>query len=972
MSSRLNWLARTTGVAAAYFIVGRFALLLAIPPGYATPVWPSAGIALAGLLLFGVRVWPGVFLGSFLVNLSTALSASTLTLEQALVLPACIGAGASLQAVLATLLVRRFVSFPHAFDQLGNVLKTMTIGGPLGCLINATIGVSSLLLLGSVDPAGFAYSWWTWWLGDTIGVLVVLPLVSAWSIELQETRLWTRIQVGLPLALAVLLTIFLFFDVRDTESERARLEFERRIDIMAQALKKTVESKIDILSSIVSFFETSDDVTRTDFHNFVTPIFQRHPGLHGLSWNAVVPRSERHAYEEAAWRDGLAGFRITQQDGHGGLEPAGDRSEHVVVYYIEPQEGNEQALGYDLVSDPTRREILEGARDTGEARATPPIRLVQEAGEQSGFLVFVPIYEKRAPRGTVEERRRNLDSFVSGVFRAGDLVEEAMLGFESEGIDYRVTDMSSPPGAEELFSGRSASASATGSSAQLSSLAESSWVTSFTIAGRTWDVNFWPAADYRVADLSSKPWAVLTSGLFFTSLLGAFLVVLVGRTALIERVVVERTEALQRAHDELERRVEVRTAELLTANKALHAEIHERQEAQAARKKMEQELLKAQKLESIGQLAGGIAHDFNNLLTAILGNLTLAMEEGITPGRRERFLKDAGRAIARAKSLTQQLLTFSKGGAPVTKAVDLAALLKESCEFALRGSNISAEYSIDDLWPAEVDSGQVDQVVSNLVINAAQAMPSGGVIRIRAENLDVTYEDRLLLEPGRYVRISVEDEGTGIPVEYHSKIFDPYFTTKSGGSGLGLATAYSIVRRHGGDLRFVSVPGVGTTFDVYLPASNTDVEMETTSDMLVPSVSSARILLMDDEAMIRDLAAVALGEQGYTVTLARDGEEAVAMYKNAMNQHEPFDGVILDLTVPGGMGGKEAIRRLRQIDPTVKAIVSSGYSEDPVLANYQEYGFSGVVAKPYSFTELGATLQRIVVRRAAAKEIASR
>ena len=444
------------------------------------------------------------------------------------------------------------------------------------------------------------------------------------------------------------------------------------------------------------------------------------------------------------------------------------------------------------------------------------------------------------------------------------------------------------------------------------------------------------------------------------------MLVLAGRAAMIERVVVERTEALQQARDELERRVEARTAELLTANKELHAEIQERKQAQAAHKKMEEELSKAQRLESIGLLAGGIAHDFNNLLTAILGNLALARARENAPGRTSRFLKEAERAIARATNLTQQLLTFSKGGAPVRKIVDLAALLKESCSFAVRGSNVRVAFAIGDLWPAEVDSGQVDQVVNNLIINAVQAMPGGGIINLRAENLEVRREDGVLLEPGRYVKITIEDHGDGIAPEHHPKIFDPYFTTKPEGSGLGLATAYSIVRRHAGDIRFVSEPGVGTSFDIYLPAASTKVKAEPAAEIQPLESASGRILLMDDEAMIRDVAAVALREQGYDVEPAKDGAEAVALYQAALSTEEPFDAVILDLTVPGGMGGTETIKRLLKIDPTVKAIVSSGYSEDLVLARFEDYGFSGVVAKPYSFRELGATLHRVITRRAVA------
>jgi PAS domain S-box-containing protein len=378
------------------------------------------------------------------------------------------------------------------------------------------------------------------------------------------------------------------------------------------------------------------------------------------------------------------------------------------------------------------------------------------------------------------------------------------------------------------------------------------------------------------------------------------------------------------------------------------------------KQKMEEEVLKAQKLDSIGVLAGGIAHDFNNILTTILGNISLAKTYVRVGDQILDRLAEAERASLRAKDLTHQLLTFSKGGAPVKKTTSIADIIKESAGFALRGSNVRCEFSIpDDLWPVEADEGQISQVIQNLIINADQAMPHGGIVTVQVKNLTVSADQGLSLKPGKYVKMSIQDQGVGIPEENLSKIFDPYFTTKPGGSGLGLATTYSIIKKHEGYITVESEMSVGTTFTIYLPASEKKAPI-TPVGRANPSAGRGRILVMDDEVMIRDLTGHILRRAGYEVAFAADGAEALALYVNGRDAGQPFDGVIMDLTIPGGMGGKEAIKRLRDIDPHVKAIVSSGYSNDPVMANFREYGFSGCVAKPYKIEELHQALHKML------------
>jgi CheY-like chemotaxis protein len=310
--------------------------------------------------------------------------------------------------------------------------------------------------------------------------------------------------------------------------------------------------------------------------------------------------------------------------------------------------------------------------------------------------------------------------------------------------------------------------------------------------------------------------------------------------------------------------------------------------------------------------------------------------------------------------LTQQLLTFSKGGAPIKQAASITEVIKDSCDFALRGSKVRCEHSFPEvLWPVEIDVGQISQVIQNLIINAEQAMPQGGVIRLSVENLQVVEDLGLALEPGKYLKICVRDGGVGIPEEILPRIFDPYFTTKQKGSGLGLATTYSIINRHDGHISVESEVGVGTTFHIYLRASEQEI-YEAPAVEKGLTTYQGRILLMDDQEYVRKVAGEMLKHMGYEVEFAADGAEAVASYKQAREYGMPFNVVIMDMTIPGGIGGKEAIRRLLQVDPHVKAIVSSGYSTDPVMADFSRYGFSGVVAKPYRLQELGEVVHRVL------------
>lgn len=381
-------------------------------------------------------------------------------------------------------------------------------------------------------------------------------------------------------------------------------------------------------------------------------------------------------------------------------------------------------------------------------------------------------------------------------------------------------------------------------------------------------------------------------------------------------------------------------------------------------RQLQSEIHRSAKLESLGILAGGIAHDFNNLLSAIAGNAALAklIISGTQAARAERCLSEVEKAAMRARDLTQQLLTFSRGGAPMSAIVDVGPMLKEAASFALTGSRNSYEIEFSELWPAFVDPGQITQVIHNLVLNAEQSMVETGVIRISAENFEVQPGDHIPLVEGPYIRISVRDSGRGIPPDILPKIFDPFFTTKPQGSGLGLTSAYSIIKAHGGHITVASVPGQGSVFTFYIPGRPGTMASETASAAIERSSKALNILVMDDEQMIRDLLEDALKRFGHSVTLVPDGKAALDAFSIAAVNTRPFDIVILDLTVPGGMGGKEALEKLKEEHPGVVAVASSGYATDPIMGNYEDYGFAARLAKPYRLSDLKELLARLAPR----------
>ncbi|MBI0583146.1 MAG: PAS domain S-box protein [Methanomassiliicoccus sp.] len=377
--------------------------------------------------------------------------------------------------------------------------------------------------------------------------------------------------------------------------------------------------------------------------------------------------------------------------------------------------------------------------------------------------------------------------------------------------------------------------------------------------------------------------------------------------------------------------------------------------------RMEAEMIKMQRLESIGVLAGGIAHDFNNYLMAIEGNIALARMK-LDPGNTATLerLVDAEKASVKARSLTKQLLIFSKGGEPIKKVVDLEGLLLDSLKITLAGSNVQYRLDIEpELWRIEADEGQLGQAFNNIIINAREAMANGGLLEVEARNVRCEQDETRSYPRGEHVGIWFRDHGSGIPIGIVDKIFDPYYSTKPSGRGLGLAIVHSIVKHHDGLITVSAEEGKGTLFEILLPATYSDRKSKHEESRGMTG-GHGQLLWMDDEEMIREVGGQLLSFLGYRTEFARDGHEAMAKYRSSMASGEPFGLVILDLTIPGNMGGEETMRHLLEMDPDIRAIVCSGYSNDPVMARYYDYGFRGVLSKPFSLDDLSEIVGKLI------------
>ena len=539
-------------VAVAYYISGKLGTLLAVPPGYATAIWPPSGIALAGVLIYGNRVWPGILLGSFLINLQIASTGNPHgMILSSVAIALLISSGATLQALSGSYLLRRFAGFPNPLSTPKEVELFMLIGGLGSALINSTISVSTLVAVEKVPVENFLTNWGTWWAGDAIGICIFTPLILAWL--LHPTSAWKHRRVVITftiLAMFSLTTLLVAYESQK-ENEHLKSEFENQSARLGTALEKSLFTHINEIKALESFYSASKEVGRDEFRTFVNHSLSNFNGIQALEWAPIVSSSERKSFEMDVAREGYRNFKVSERNAKNELISADSRSEYVPVTFVEPYQGNEAALGYDLYSNEVRRAAIIQARDTGEVAVTRRIVLVQEHGKQFGILAFIPVYQNGLPHQSIEDRRRNIRGYLLAVFRGGDIVTAAFKDFNLKGLSFRLIDSTAPAEDQLLFSNDVMKINSLGfhekglfgGNIQIKSSLD------IPVGGHLWRLEVVPKQEYFSYLRSDNAWLILLLGFFLTSVVGSFVILLSGRGNVLRRLVDERTEALSESEE---------------------------------------------------------------------------------------------------------------------------------------------------------------------------------------------------------------------------------------------------------------------------------------------------------------------------------------------------------------------------------------------------------------------------------------
>ena len=537
-------LLQNLAVGAAYWIAGRLGLLLAIPPGYATAVWPPSGIALAGILLWGYRALPGVWLGSFCINVGTSLDISSWGgFIESLPVPAAIASGAALQAALGRFLIKRFVGYTNLLIQEIEVVWILALGGPVACLVNASVGVGTLTLRSLVPLDSALFNWWTWWVGDSIGVLVFTPLALVWTARPLSVWKGRQVMASLPLVLVFGLVVWLFVFTSNREQARLHAQFQGWSADFARSVEDDMRRNVGALYNLEAFYASVGHIDRAQFTVFAERLLQRRPGVQALEWSPVVPGDERQRFEQRMRAEGLAGFRITGRDAAGQLVAAPPAPEYIPVQIVVPLQGNEAALGYSGGSEPDRLAAIQAARDSGAPVASARLHLVQETAGHFGLLIFAPCYAPGLPTDTVETRRTAIRGYAEAVFRMPELIAASLEASEARGLKLELADADAPAGQALLYRT---------TDSPRPNPADLEYSSTVDVAGRHWRVQARLPAQYLTAHKSWETWTLLAAGMLFTGLLGMFLLVVIGRAARLDQLVGRRTAELAESNRDLE------------------------------------------------------------------------------------------------------------------------------------------------------------------------------------------------------------------------------------------------------------------------------------------------------------------------------------------------------------------------------------------------------------------------------------
>lgn len=857
-------------LALAYLLAGRLALLLAIPPGFASAIFPPVGIALAAVLIWGYPMLVGVFLGSILLNLSIGFSSFEALNLKGLLIASGIALGTSLQSLLGSWLIRRCVGFPTALTDERSIFLLLLLGGPLACLLSASGGAGVLYLSQVISAAEFPFSWWTWWVGDSIGVLIATPLM--FIAFAQPRPLWRSRagNVGLPLLISCAIMVLIFIRSSEAEQHNLKLRFHEQAKLMSLTLQSRFDLYGKAAQSIERFFSASQNVTREEFAQFVANLPQTYPGISALAWDRWISAAERADYEASMAAEGFEGLRINQYDETGARVAAAPRDGYVAITYIEPLAANTHTLGYDAASDPMRRHALDQARDSAQATMTAPIRLVQDAQTQPGVLIFYPIY-----RGTVapsrEQRKSSLRGYAVAVIRIKDLIDNALGVYPADSFQLHLQDVTEAS-AQDLY-GQANSG--------LPSYAEPLvWQEHFEVSGRDLLLTIAPTTTFLQRNHGLQSWVVLAGGLLLCSLLGGFLLAMTGRAEHIRRQVEQRTLELSAilenaaegilifdAQGQIERANpassrlfghatetlnQYRIGQLIPAMQrgngdALAGQLGKPLEVggrHANGQPLELEITlstyelpgrrlyigmlrdisarkQVERLKS--EFISTVSHELRTPLTSIKGSLGLlaAGTVGELPAAAQQLVGIAQSNSERLVNLVNDILDiekleFGQVGIHLSRT-DLRPLLREALAHNQGyADSFAVRLSLDDsALPeqalVEVDGLRLQQVLSNLISNAVKFSTAQGQVEISAQVIEGN------------VQVQVLDHGPGIAEEFRTRIFQKFAQAdgsdgrRRGGTGLGLSICKTLIERMHGQIGYNSVLGQGSTFYFTLP-----------------------------------------------------------------------------------------------------------------------------------------------------------
>lgn len=763
-------------IAATYLLTGKLGLLLAIPPGYATAVWPPSGIALGALLLLGPRFWPGVWLGSFLTNVWTSFdSSSGGAIFQSLMLASAIGGGAALQAVVGVWLIRRFVGTPTLLVQEREIFSFLLLAGPLASLVNATVGIGSLWAAGRVPLAGVPYNWWTWWVGDTIGASIFAPLMLMWF----GGAAWERRRdvVTLSLAITFVAAVSVFIYTSHLEQQQLEQHFREDANGVTNAVQRRLDLNIELLRSIGGLFAASENVEREEFRAFANTMLVERADLQAVEWAPRISAERRAAFEASIAPLQRQNLGIFERDA-GATAAARERTEYFPIEYLEPADNKKSVLGFDVASEKTRRSALERARDSGRIAITAPLNLLQAEDSHDGFLIVLPIYAALSDRATVIERREKLRGFAATAIRASRLVGVALAEQTDANRPYvQIKDAGAGDRADRTVFFNNAPKDQANAGSRRPSF---QYDTTLEIAGRIWALEFRPSLEYLTHHTSLLSWMVLAVGMLFSAMVGAGALVITGRTAAVAALVSERTNELAHANERLEQANRVKSEFIST-----------------------------------------VSHELRTPLTSIRGSLGLINggAAGVLPDKAQYLLQIAYRNTDRLILLINDILDVERIDSD-RLSLDLSThLLSPLIDQAVESNrgyaqNCNVRFVLHmplTSVTVKVDANRLLQVMANFLSNAAKFSPPHSVVEI------------IVSSDERRCRVAVKDRGPGIPQDFQPRIFQRFSQADSsdsrtkGGTGLGLAISKALIEQMGGVIGYDTVPGGGTTFYFELP-----------------------------------------------------------------------------------------------------------------------------------------------------------